>query len=77
MKIRTSSPGNLRITERSSVLGDIIKEYGRSPNKKNQTAKNLNFFARYIKTPDLYPLLSKMKLAKNPAAYFWSIVKPK
>src|SRR3990167_1833520 len=63
-------------SERNAVFWDIMIEYDKSPNKKKQTIRNLNFFARYIKTKDLYHLLSRMKQSKNPAALFWYYVKP-
>lgn len=66
-----------KISERTTVLSEIMKEYDKSPNKKTQTMRNLNFFAKYIKTKDLYVLLSQMKTAKNPAALFWYFTKPK
>ena len=76
-EIGTTKTEKKSASERSLVFGDIMKEYDRSPNKKKQTIRNLNFFAKYIKTVDLYALLSQMKQAKNPAACFWGYVRPK
>lgn len=65
-------------SERALVISDILELANRTHGiKKKLTARNVAVFLSPFKTPDLYPLLSKMKNSKSPASLFWWYVKNK
>lgn len=79
MDLHTYTIGTSKINnERALVISDILDVANKTPGiKRKITPRNAAVFLSPIKTPDLYALLSNMKKAKNPAAYFWWTVKKK
>lgn len=63
------------LSERAEVLRQIIAMINALPDTKKLPDRRYAIATSHLHVPDLYYLLSSMKMARNPRSYFWWAIK--